>query len=407
MKLSSLSDALKKIGQQDASKKVYQLSSIVEKEELPFEKQYQDEIKEFDKSLDKEEFEYINEFPIETNISKRPDEVIVNENTNNQDIRPLIQQLRNNNFAPLASEKYENGIIGAGYYGLVFQGTYQGKNAVAKISDTNIDGRRSNESNNWKKIIRLKNSGKISQQYLKHIPNIYLIKNIEITQLDNDGNEYSKEYDLIIMEKLYPVFYAKDLLFSGTHYPEQDPSFLSKTPRQLLNTLKSYNYIYELSKKLAKVIKLNEKRIISPNVIFKRLSESKTIKEMILKLSTFGDNYANDFFIHDYLPNLTNEIIMSLPWRYTNNKLFEIIKNVLAKNLIIEIPYKFESSAESAAWKVKFKELPETSSFVSFLEELADNGVYYMDLHPGNVMMDKDGNLKIIDVGLYSDTEQL
>lgn len=294
-------------------------------------------------------------------------------------------------------------VLGQGGFGLVVNLIYNGKPAAAKIG---IDADLDNELENWKTI--QSSLDKFTPEQRKHIPNIYAILEGEVVR---DGNKYFDDivynYYVIVMEKLKPLSAQLTHIITG---------IATQTKQSMNLLLKDEEYLYEVSKDLIK--KLSERFADSS----KQKSPSQEISEAILTISpkdilqlilkylrasnpnkyvanaSFNVLYTElTYFIIDKVKPLVNDI---------ENKTQSInfnIKTILGGS--IEVSSGFPSRYnEFSAEQIRWKHIPEVKNYFELLQTLSkDFNMAWDDVVTKNIMQGDDGNLKLIDIGLYKE----
>ncbi len=278
----------------------------------------------------------------------------------------LLEICRKLDFYPVSTGD-KGPVIGKGAEGTVLRGIYDGQPAVIKIHS-----QVSSEIKTWEHI--QKNFNNISAQSQKYFPKIYLLKSGSFT----DKYQNLKTYSAIIMEELLPLpNYLKSLIEYGKESTEITPEY-----QQLI---KNPEFLYEVSKTLIKEIGFSHDSSLNPanlmKILYQNFEANKSLQEnfdkTLNKILEFFQSY-DSYFKGESL----NKIIFSILQYYFN---FHAWKQSLSSSTN-DIPYQY---------------LPETQNFLQALEDLENIGVYWSDLHEDNLMMGKDGNLKIIDVGQY------
>lgn len=278
-------------------------------------------------------------------------------------------------------------ILGSGVYGSVIDVIYKGKPAVAKIIIKRDDAPE-NEANNWKHV--LNNMDKFTPEQIKHLPIIYDIIQDEIESYNYKYGGYNIfEYSMIIMEKLFPVPKEIESLFDSGNIEQDAKSldFALKDEETIYEIALSISqYIQAQLNKRGSTIKLTEKNIQDIfQILLSKVSapitkDKEEWKSIMTKL------------IIDYLQRTFNQRFDSLSID---------IRTVIARAIdeTSEFPpYEHAYSARHKKWDI----LPETKNFISALKTMADElDLSWTDLHQRNIMINADGNLKIIDIGLY------
>jgi hypothetical protein len=277
----------------------------------------------------------------------------------------------------------ENIVAGKGAFGIVLKGTYQGKPAVAKV-ETNYDD-YPKETSNWMQILKSKET--MPAEYKKHIPNIFKL-NLGKYEAEGKNPLY---YSVIIMEELFELSVDMKGLLTGNFSALQHVN----------NLLKDQDFIDSLASKLWNYLKFwmrryqDEYDITYPSI------------ENISHILSQKDE-GNFYFARNKAEKITEEVkgINNITkeradrrWQSINQGLVESTNNLIRSALsTYNFPYNHEAYKDDGVWAA----FPETKTFFETLMYIKNNAnLSWRDLHTGNVMMDRDGNLKIIDVGLY------
>lgn len=300
------------------------------------------------------------------------------------DKKKLVEQiLEKENFVPVRAGGKES-MIGRGSFGMVYRGVYQGQPAIAKlIFEENSDySRQNDEVNNWNKILHMVSE---NPRYKKYVPNIYKLNR---DQIEIDGKIH--KYEIVIMEELYRLNWDfRRFLAQGYEIMERNTNML----------LKNEEILYEIAEGLDEKIKLFTH-------IFKNVPREELQRNI-------KDDILNIFKIMLSPPGLTTETQeeisekiadyylqkYDLYFSESNSSFKYLISNRLRRTIYGDLPMSYFSFWESGPY---YRSSPETENIYKFLLVLAeDYGLRWTDLHEDNFMMDRDGNIKIIDVGLY------
>ena len=287
--------------------------------------------------------------------------------------------LKDNNFKTLYSSNSK--LIGRGAYGKVFQGIFRGKPAVAKII---VDEQDSHEFDNWLEILSLKKI--IPENLHKHIPIIY---DLNKSTIEHRGHK--TPYEIIIMEKLYPLSNDIETIIRDAIHNIKNVSE---------NLWKDEEFLYELSQKIEELIEIEYEYIftISSLEIFKVILNSKfnfLSPNSTLINSTLISKKIIEFIIDKNIPDdLKNDPKIKKDLKYLEISISSLISRLYTSSLW---PRDYNESLP-----ISYKYLNETRSILEFLLVLSQYGIKWADLHDKNLMQDSQGNLKIIDVGLYS-----
>ncbi len=294
-------------------------------------------------------------------------EPISEEEYADQNFKEDISTFRNdilieNNFKTYVAKDKE---LGAGYYGRVYRGTYNGKPAAAKII-TKEEGLR--EVKVWQKILNAADS--LPPELKKHLPEIYLLK----TDI-SEGQPYS----LIVMEELRPL--NRNLFEIINRFGEQN-----KASFNLL--LKDTDYVYNLSKKIVKDI-LNS----SLSQKMKNLTASEVFEIIFGALTFDSDSRAHNSY--QLGRELKNKYQLDYDDQHQLSNIFFRATDFFVTPKAIPMSQRGLNNDDT------WLRMPETKQYFEMLQELDKYGIEFDDQHAGNVMMGKDDNLKLIDVGAF------
>jgi hypothetical protein len=296
--------------------------------------------------------------------------------TNDIEIEIIHNILEKENFKPLYLNA--NLVAGKGTYGLVLKGVYQGNQAVIKIEIGLQDRPPDREINNWEKILNVKNM--MPNDLRKHIPNIYKLNSGVIDKELLKHSYRDVYYTVIIMEELFKISKDMDEFLNGF-----SKRFIGQMVNQILD---NPELIVEVSKKIYDELNGdNRPSDFNINNIFKIIYT----------------NLENASNLHKLITKIVSNIFNLLD---PNNKISDRNMLVLRGSIRDEIGKllnNFPSDEEyhSLIWE----KIPETKTLMEALKFLKQNtGLSWFDQHTGNIMMDRDGNLKIIDVGLWKNT---
>lgn len=287
----------------------------------------------------------------------------------------FIDAIFKENGISLVSAGGREAFLGHGAFGKVFRAVWKGKPVAVKVSADKLG--RGDEVNVWKKILDVKAG--MPDNLSKHIPEIYFLKSGKL----NGGF-----YELIIMEELKPLDENLISKFTGDYLDNKEETIYTDLERvlmQVIRGLKSWGYEYNVGTE--DVIKIKDKFYQKENIslllnIIKSSKDSKeaskkVINELIKIIKDMGYDVAKTKeFYHLMLGYISHSFTggLSMPM----------------------------DSGDSLWLDSKMEDFPpETKSLAEALRYLEENKVYWGDLHEYNVMVGGDGNLKIIDVGLY------
>jgi len=308
--------------------------------------------------------------------------------------------LRENGFEPHAFGSSDYAYIGQGAYGIVFAGIYKGTDAVAKVVINDHEMPDDQEVENWIEILKAKDA--MPPELSKHIPDIY--------ELKKGGTEEGNEYQIVIMERLEPLSPEMLEILNGSGQQE------FYNARKETNLLKDDQYVFRLSKDISKIIS----KIAMFRESFKDITANDIMKEImaIERLNYDGFNKITKVMSHYFASiNKVEEIYNkesgneNLYFDTAEEYFYDLISFVIKKysnkysfprdryKMYYHDKYRPGDEADSKFWQ----EQPETSGLFKMLDSLYKNfEISWSDVHNNNIMQDKDGNLKIIDVGLYT-----
>lgn len=275
-------------------------------------------------------------------------------------------------------------LLGAGVYGKVIRGVYQGKPVAAKIIfDNKLEF--SKEAENWKKILIAAKT--LPPDLKKHIPMIYKINKDEIFYQNINLN-----YEIIVMEELFPLNGELKRLFKHQDYKPHSEQLLKDEEYLYKISLAISDYVIKVSSRLGLNIKtLDPTKLMKVLLNLGRIKyydAEKIIKVVVNYLGKTYDLYG------------VNEKGRKIPFIKSDSglDLYDGLYDVVSKFFRPDGMPKFQGDP-TQFWE----DLPETSSFYQTLKTLSSNyGIKWGDVHHENVMMDANGNLKIIDAGKYN-----
>ena len=288
---------------------------------------------------------------------------------------------------PPISTSGGSAVLGSGAYGVAVKTIYNGMPAVVKAIIDPPDN-EADDIGAWKKIIDATKS--MPPEFAKHVPAIYYMNKGSIKRDDDWYGDIN--YEVIVMEELYPLNKSMEMLFRGYNKKQFDSLFMNE------------DYLYKVAQTIVNTIvkkSKNEGMRDVPNInvseIFK-LINGKTI-----------DSRDMTQDIMHYLRSNHSDILYYVPDEYLEIR----IKNDIRQNMsapeapadwFAHLTRKDGSFEEGPFFSHFWESIPETGMFFKTLISLAKNfNIGWADLAPRNIMMDKDGNLKIIDVGLYEE----
>jgi serine/threonine protein kinase len=316
--------------------------------------------------------------------------------------------------------------LGGGAFGKVYRGTYKGLPTVAKIiTDFNISrhfrlrGQNleaatnliENEVDNWKKILAAKEH--LPPHLKKHIPITYELIEEKIPTVLAEKQELNSDVQtikIIIMEELSQL--PEDLLarISGPFFVSSREGFQNK---RIADLVTDPDFLYEASKTFVDI--LNKRistyrdqtvlkyvpEIITPQAVHKIFLENiSNLKEMVLGDTSFEIRNLIVKKIFQYLFLNLKYYINDIKKEDIETELGYAIKHAIYNSFLPrEVPY---SADEGKYIAPHLKHEPEVKGLVELLLTLRDQfGIKWRDVRADNLMMGKDGNLKIIDVGLF------
>jgi serine/threonine protein kinase len=271
--------------------------------------------------------------------------------------------------------------IGRGSFGRVYRGIYKGQPVVAKIvlvedfvekfiNDFGF------EAPKWHKLMSIKD--KISPNLRKHIPQVFLSK-VDSISPTNDGVDKHYQYEIIVMEELKPL---------NKHLGEIIGNYKSEESFNL--ALKDEDFLYDLAK------------MISRDLDSWFYFEDLTPEEIFKVLYSMRD--INSYSHNDIINNIANYVVNEYDMSSELIKVKRVLNTSLIKVFVVKEGFpgqKNYNDPNSTEYNPLFGNLPETKQLLSFLEEMSSLGISWADVKENNLMMGNDGNIKIIDMGLY------
>ncbi len=276
--------------------------------------------------------------------------------------------LKKENFHPISTGD-QNALIGSGMQGAIFQGIFENHPAVAKVI---IQDGELGEVNTWDMIFD--NFDQIPENAKKHLPIIYSMNQDELP------NPYDPTdlipYDIIIMEKLYPLSKQMILNMAG------------KNKQYLNHLLKDENYLFEISKILIKNLHKNPKF----GTALGDINANQILKWIIQSNEKSPDKLAD--FIQNKISQQHPEI-SELKGPGLHHLIFHSL-NIAFKPDQYGWPGDIYEHRQSGFY---VDQIPETKSFFELMKFIESLGIKWDDLHANNIMADQNGNLKLIDLG--------
>ena len=248
--------------------------------------------------------------------------------------------------------------IGQGSFGTVYDGVFEGKEVAVKLQVCS-SFERSEYAQDVKNIKEIEKRIKNFPENVKRFfPKIYLAE---------EGEIGLKTYQLIVLEKLYPARKEIENAISGFN---KDDRLITMLP-DLLNQLNSI---------------LNTAGI-----------EWVTEKELEPLLSgNFGDQIINiKNFFKDLIENNSKEDISSKR-KYLLFKKVDIIVNKVGKQMFDPFPRWDKNNS-----KQEYTPTRDIENLWNAIKWLRENGIPAGDIYEENIMTDKQGNLKIADLGAF------
>lgn len=283
----------------------------------------------------------------------------------------------------------KNPVLGAGFFGTVFEGVFEGKPAAAKLILDYRTSKEDSEVDNWQAILDLRQSMPV--EFLAYIPEIY--------RLNKGTVEYNREdlgYEIIIMEKLFPISKNEDLKAVYREPYEQnnrDDLFTAK----INNLLKDEEFLYYIA------LNISSKALSLYNL---QIDINHLHKAMLMSKIKIGPNKSVD---HKSTEFFTNVIVTNLLKDYPKYNQ-QIYYDILYNDIFSIVNYCISSFVNRAAIpsrkhvnRLGVEYLPHMPEgyFFKFLDYLDSQGIKFRDLKENNLMVGLDGNIKLIDVGLY------
>jgi hypothetical protein len=273
-------------------------------------------------------------------------------------------------------------IAGRGGYGIVFRGVYQGKPAVAKIILGDLGAQ---EIDNWDTIQRASKSA--VPELKPYLPIIYKI-NTESEEEDSNSNPYINNYSIVIMEELLPI---------SDHITEQ---IYSERPFGVFDLAKDEELLWSLANVYFKYLVQTFDDLKRTEVFNWLLSvDFKLIKDRHLVVGNLPSFFNLKIFekIQEKYP--FKEQIRKVRSHPIYNGFDSVLSDEILKFFRQRLPPDFTNVDEGK----HLEYLPETKGLIKALKKLTEmTGLGWADLYmPKNLMMGADGNLKIIDVGIY------
>jgi hypothetical protein len=312
--------------------------------------------------------------------------------------------------------------VGGGEFGKVFRGVYKSRPAVVKIIIKEWDPSTSwglntsdKEADNWMKILEYKSS--LESELQKHIPEIIDIRRGRIKgppekitekerifgNLDDETFEKPMEptilnYEAIIMEELRQIPEEILSIFMGA-MGRSSLEFVLRP--EILNEVSSFSAV-----KIVEWLKYQYRIPLDVNavsgLIFKEIFKNKD------KIYNY-DQSKQDEGREALVDIISNALFNTLLGKEEQEKVGDI--SILRRRIKYSLDWSLGNVHEMFPhdWKDMMEEhkeywenIPEIKKYLETLTTLAKNiGLGWWDIHSKNVMIDRDGNLKVIDVGMY------
>ena len=274
----------------------------------------------------------------------------------------ILEWLKSNGIQLISSGGF--GVFSSGDYAEVFNGVCDGQDCVVKIL-TQREG--SMDFDNWQAILNLES--KMPYEVARHIPKIY--KTIKLS-----GGRIRIPTYAIAMERLYPIHSdLKYLIADGWSNYYYSDKLLSNIYKPALEE-NIYNIMNDIYKSF--------KELISKN----KLANLKSL------IDEFYYSNANNIIPIDRLSYFISINIFKGKSKSYFRRLYDGIIAILKKHSE-KIPYSSEFNNDN------HDEIKLIKPFYNALKWLESNGISWGDLHDNNIMMDKEGTLKIMDIGSF------
>lgn len=302
------------------------------------------------------------------NISPVPDSDILATKE-----RLAINSLKDKGIIPVVAGNKD--ILGKGSFGKVFRVIYNGKPAIAKIA-FDVDDPRAVGLNEdiavWKKILALKQQ--MPENLKKHLPEIYLLDEGTI-QLGKFYNYKKEHYQLIVMEELTPLNKSlSGIMREGRH----SMSSFSSTLEDFVSNFNEFLH-HEYNLPPISIGKLS--KLISDNNISSTATATDVGRALIIHMANLYPSLSDQQFL-----DIKKQIFYLLD---NDDKLSDIGK------------MSFPAEGGDPATNSGFRPTEEFSGLFEMLMWLKEHGVIWRDIRPANVMIGKDGNVKVTDVGAF------
>lgn len=282
----------------------------------------------------------------------------------------------------IPSGRSSEGFIGKGQFNYAYEGLYQGKHCVVKLSTTK------KEADSSRKMKVVKNA--VPEEIGKHLPLIYLVKTVRLenTVFYVTVVEYLKEMDTSL----------KAVVFAGDY----EPHFKNAALMTMRHFIKDSDEIHEIvSDQLDKKFGRDDKfKVIRQKLINMITNKLRSFLKMVVANVESGntvisiDNVRRTSRMVDAIVDVLQQT--DLEWEYKD----AVGIDKLIKQQILKTDNHFPKHFDTTA-KPEFKD--------SRVKELYDALVYldkknitaWSDLHRYNVMMRDGKTLVVSDFGLF------
>lgn len=300
----------------------------------------------------------------------------------------VMRSLTDHGIRPIGSMAWDD-MLGSGAFGTVFRAVYNGAPVVVKVSISNNPKARDVEV--WKKILSIWDN--IPSQYKKHIQQVYLVYS-ELIPFNGD----SIKLQVIVSEELRELSEGAVRLIAG-----KDMS-IEKIDDNLANLVKQINDKICGPHKMEPVTVTSISVAIQSGIaadLANRNHKERGYDQGRPMPSNFG-------VVRQASPALISEAVKNylLPLATTMKSRVAITFGV--PDIICEV---FSVGLAGTASLPRDHDIPTAKNYsapreVSMVYEtirwLDDHGISWGDLHAYNMMLGKDNNIKITDVGNFT-----
>lgn len=297
------------------------------------------------------------------------------------------------NIIPIVSLN-ETSLLGEGGYSKVYEVSYKGKHAVAKITDS---------ENDFNMILALNDFKSSLGEDAKHIAEVYDYFIHNPNKSENQEDEFDKSYEpdlsnllyIMVIEKLNPLssniknMLKPSLLYNEIGYWTKIKNYNKSSYDQALIKIKNI-----ISRNITSILNrtYNIDQEISKQII-DIFNKSNSSKE-------FSDDASGAIF--EYIKK--QDFIINNNYKYADIKQIASRSSFEIKNYFEDIDFtpKFYDMFEEGNIKIR----EETQHFIDFLLKLKkDYGIEFNDLHMKNIMeRPSTRDLVISDPGLFEIT---